>query len=78
MRVPIQIKFTRKCPRCGLRYPRKAPQCTHCSNLSDQQVKVLQQRYASYRAGDASLGRFFFYLAAVLIVIMVIASLRGT
>ena len=80
MQVPIKIKFTKKCPRCGLRYPQKEAACTHCTNLSDWEVKELQEKYGSYHEGNANLGRLFLYIATVLIVVMVVVvvSLDGT
>jgi len=75
VRVPIKVKFTTKCPRCGLRYPRKELVCTHCSGLSDREVEELKEKYASYHEGNANLGRLFMYIAAVVFFGMLVASL---
>lgn len=77
MQVPIKIKFTKKCLRCGLRYPRKETACTHCTNLSDREVQALQEEYESYHEGHQNLGRLFLYIAIVLIALMLVAILSG-
>ena len=77
MQVPIRVKFTKKCERCGLRYPKKEVACSHCSDLSDQEVHDLKARYENERAGNANLGRLFLYIAALLLVGMLIVALNG-
>jgi hypothetical protein len=74
MQLPIRIRLTRKCKRCGLRYPRNVTACTHCVRLSDSEVEDLKKTYAAYHVGNASLGRLFFFIAAVVIIIMIIVS----
>lgn len=77
MQVPIKIQFTKKCKRCGLRYPKKEAACSHCDGLSDQEVQNLKSRYHNERAGNANLGRLFLYIAALLLVGMLIVALNG-
>ncbi len=77
MRVPIRIRFTRKCKRCGMRYPENEPVCPHCDGLTDDQVRRIRLRHASYLAGNANLGRLFLYLAGLIIVVMVILLLNS-
>ena len=43
MRVPLRVKFTKKCSRCGLRYPEKESVCPHCDGLTDEQVRDFQK-----------------------------------
>jgi len=76
MQVPIKIKFTKKCQRCGLRYPKKEAVCSHCDGLSNQEVQDLKARYENERAGNANLGRLFLYIAALLLVGMLIVALN--
>lgn len=67
MQLPINIRRTRQCPRCGLDYPVSAPACTHCSELNDQEVEALKQRYAAEGPAEKNLGMFFLYIAILLI-----------
>ena len=41
MLAPPPIRFSKKCKRCGLRYPRKDKQCLHCGNLTDTEIKEM-------------------------------------
>ena len=75
MQVPIRIKFTKKCKRCGLRYPAKEDSCSHCTGLTDKEVEELKDQYQNERAGNANLGVLFLFVAALIAVAMVIASL---
>ena len=77
MQVPIRIKFTRKCHRCGLRYPKNDTVCPHCSGLTDQQVAEVKARREREHAGNANLGRLFLYIAGLLVVGMLIFLLNG-
>lgn len=78
MQIPIRIKFTSKCLRCGLRYPRNEAACPHCSGLTDQQVLDVKARHEHEQAGNANLGRLFLYIAGLLVVGMLIFMLNGT
>ena len=75
MQVPIRIRFSKKCDRCGLRYPEKETSCTHCAGLSDKEVEELRTRHEDEHAGNANLGRLFFYIAALIVVGLLIAGL---
>ena len=75
MYLPIRIKRTRKCRRCGLRFPAKEPQCVHCAELSDREVEGLKVRYKRGHVGNANLGRLFLYIAALIGIGFVIAAL---
>jgi hypothetical protein len=77
MQVPIRIKFTRKCQRCGLRYAKGDTVCPHCSGLTDQQVVEIRARQEREHAGNANLGRLFLYIAGLLIVGMLILLLNS-
>ena len=77
MQVPIRIKFTSKCQRCGLRYPRNDTACPHCSGLTDQQVLHFKAKREREHRGNANLGRLFLYIAGLLVVGMLIALLNG-
>lgn len=77
MQVPIEIKLTKKCGRCGLRYPNEEINCTHCTGLSDQEVEVLRKRCNDEHPANVNLGRLFLYIAVLILVGMLIASLNG-
>ena len=77
MRVPLKIRFTRKCDRCGLRYPEKDRACPHCSGLTDEQVRKVRLRHNNQLAAHSNLGRLLLYIAGLLIVGMVIFALHN-
>ena len=77
MQLPINIRFTKKCQRCGLRYPKKEEVCPHCTGLTDQQVREIRARHQSELAGNANIGRLFFYIAGLLVVGMLIYMLNS-
>jgi hypothetical protein len=76
VQVPIKIKLTKKCKRCGLRYPAKEESCTHCTGLSDTEVEDLKARYQNERAGNANLGWLFLFVAACAVAAMLIATIK--
>ena len=67
MQLPVRMTLSTKCERCGLRYPRKAPACVHCTGLTDREVALLRARHEHERLGGANLGRLFLYVAALLL-----------
>ena len=76
MQVPIRISLTKKCKRCGLRYPQKESICVHCTGLSEQKAHKLKERYKNEQQGNANLGRLFLYIAMLILVGMLIFSLE--
>ena len=68
MFIPPRIVITKKCPRCQLRYRWKEKQCTHCSELTDRETEKLKERYKEEHKGNAQLGRWFLFVAIMLII----------
>ena len=68
MFIPIKIVITKKCPRCNLRYPEKENQCTHCSNLTEQEVEELKIRYKEEQRGNANLGGLFLFFGVLIAI----------
>jgi predicted nucleic acid-binding Zn ribbon protein len=66
--LPITIRRSQKCSRCGLRFPKSEAQCTHCANLSDREVIALKERRQKERLGNANLANLFYFIAALLAV----------
>jgi len=62
------IRFSIKCKRCGLRYPRKEMQCVHCANLTDVEVDELLLRKKKEHKTSASIGKLFFYIAILIFI----------
>jgi len=75
MFAPPPIRFSKKCKRCGLRYPRKEVQCVHCSNLTDVEVEELLQQKKKEHKTSAEIGKLFFYIAVLLFIGLVIIAL---
>ena len=76
MQLPIKIRRTQQCPRCGLNYSLDEEVCPHCTGLTDEQVEALKHRYAAEGPGEKNLGLLFIYIAALIIVGMLIYNLR--
>lgn len=74
MFIPPVIRRVKKCQRCELLYPRMKAQCTHCIDLTDQQVEELKKRYEEEHKGNANLGRFFIYIAILIALSLVIIN----
>ena len=68
MFIPQRVKITKKCKRCKLRYWWKEKQCTHCSELTDYEVEKLKIKYREEQKGNAHLGRWFIFIAIILIL----------
>ncbi len=75
MFAPPPIRFSNKCSRCGLRYPRKAGICIHCNNLSDAEMEeMLLQKRQSHK-NTANIGKLFLYITALLVIGFVIMNI---
>jgi hypothetical protein len=75
VQLPIKIKLTKKCQRCGLRFPVKEESCTHCTGLSDKEVEDLKEQYRNERAGNANLGWLFLFTTALIVVAVIVANI---
>ena len=64
---------TTVCDRCGLNYPEKDGKCTHCTDLSDLEVLVLQEESKRQRKAATSLG-VLFLVAAGLFSLVILAN----
>jgi len=72
--IPPPINNTKKCTRCGLQYPIKEDACAHCKDLTDQEVEELLSKLKEEHEGNSNIGKFFIYVAALLVIVMFIAS----
>jgi len=77
MQLINKIRRKQQCPRCGLDYLRSEEVCPHCTGLSDRDVEDLKRRFAAKGTGERYLELLFIYIAALIIVGMLIFSLRG-
>ena len=75
MFAPPPIRFSNKCKRCGLRYPRKAGKCVHCYGLSDAQMEAMLLQKRRAHKNTANIGKLFFYIAMLILVGLAIAAL---
>jgi len=74
MLVPPPISFSNKCKRCGLRYPAKATECVHCSNLTDSETEEMLLHKKSAHKNTANIGKLFFYIALLILIGTVLIS----
>lgn len=73
--LPVLIRRSRRCERCGLRFPRKKIQCPHCADLGDREVLDLKERMQEEQQGHANLGKLFYFIAAIVAAVLVLALL---
>lgn len=69
------IRRSTKCARCGLRHPRKAPECPHCADLDDAALERHLAEQAERAEGGGRLGWLFLLMAAVLTGLVVLIFL---
>jgi len=72
--IPPPINQTKKCDRCGLHYSVNETDCIHCKDLSDNEVIELIERINHEQHGNANLGKFFIYVAILIIIGMLIIA----
>jgi len=68
------MRRSRKCSRCGLRFPRSHSRCDHCADLTDAEVAALKTRLQDDGTSYHTLGRYL-YAAAVLCVLLIVLAL---
>jgi hypothetical protein len=69
----VKRKPTRRCGRCGLRYPKDKRNCTHCTHLkTDQELSDFKSYIVARRKNTAKLGRQFLLVAVLLSLIMLV------
>ena len=68
MFAPPPVRFSKKCKRCGLRYPGKELECVHCSNLTDVEVKELLRQKKKEHKTSAMIGKLFLYIAILIFI----------
>lgn len=67
------FKRTKKCQRCGLRYPKVEVQCTHCSELTDgSALDELLMKKSSESYGNQNLGLLFLLLGGALAFVLIL------
>ena len=71
--IPPPVRRVKKCPRCGQLYPKKAESCHHCQHLHDQQLDELKEQIARQHEGNKVIGKLFLWIAALILVGMVIS-----
>ena len=74
MFAPPPIRFSNKCKRCGLRYPRRAGECVHCKGLSDKEMEEMLANKRRAHVNTAAIGKLFFYIALLILLGFVVLS----
>jgi hypothetical protein len=72
--LPLRMRRTKRCERCGLRYPIEAVRCTYCSDLPDSEIEALKQRVGEAHVGNARLGRWLLIAATLLALLLLLIS----
>ncbi len=68
---PLKIKLTKKCQRCGLRYPRKEKECSHCKNLTAREVEDLRATMEEEHESNKIIGRLVMYISVLILAFLV-------
>jgi predicted nucleic acid-binding Zn ribbon protein len=71
----MRQKPTKKCARCGLKYPEDQENCPHCFELTEAELDELKDKIEEYHKSNANIGKLFFYFAAALLVFLVLLTL---
>lgn len=66
-------KPTKKCERCGLRYPEEDEVCIHCGKLDDSELLQLKESIEEEHKAHFYLGRKF-YAVALMVFVMLLLS----
>ena len=68
--LPPRIRLSKVCERCGLWYPKKKSECTHCKDLGETEVLQLKEKYNRHYEGNSRLGAQFLIIAGVIVLIV--------
>ena len=68
-------KSNQQCKRCGLLYPKDEEECIHCGNLDEAQLHALKQQILNSEETNSSIGKVFFILTIVVILVFAISYL---
>lgn len=69
------LKPTRKCKRCGLRYPKDIEKCTHCGELDEAGLKALLQDIEKHAKSNIKLGLKLLIFAGFLLAVLLLIAL---
>ena len=75
MYVPPPLRFSKKCKRCGLRYPGVADKCVHCTDLSDVEMDDMLLHRRQAHKNTADIGKLFLYISILIVVGFIIFSM---
>lgn len=67
-------KPTKKCDRCGLRYPKDAEKCPHCGELGERELQELKEKIQEHRRSNKRLGLMFVIAAVIVIFGLLLAA----
>lgn len=70
--IPPSMRHSKKCHRCGLLYDENESHCTHCKELSDEEVVKLRKNVEMQNQENKKLGMLFFFICAILLLFMVL------
>lgn len=69
-RAALKQRPTKRCERCGLRYPKDEDRCTHCKNVSDSELAAFKEQIEAQRESGGRLGAIFLVMALALGVLL--------
>lgn len=72
-RAALKQKPTKRCDRCGLRYPKDEDKCTHCKDVSDSELAAFKEEIEAQRESGARLGFIFLVIALALGVLLLLS-----
>lgn len=73
-RAAFKQKPTKPCERCGLRHPIDEVRCSHCKDISDQELPTFKENIGTQHELGAKLCSIFFVVALALGVFLFLLS----
>lgn len=74
IQIPILLKATKTCNRCGCHYLKKRAQCPHCATIADgPALDAFKAARARKKQANVELGKRFMWFAFSLGLILLVA-----
>ena len=72
LQAAIKRKPTKRCNRCGLRFPIDEKVCRHCSKFkTEHELEAFKKKIASQKAAKKNLGIYFLVTTLVLGLLLI-------
>ena len=69
----FMIKNTKKCSRCGLKFPSTDEDCVHCHHLNDKEFSDFKEQLSRSHSVRSSLGIKLFISALIIFILLLLS-----